>query len=72
MSDRLSISGDDDDLRAGLKPSTCAETISLKFAPVGEKDAFLNGLCLSPEQERAAGARQHSGSGCFLGKLFGH
>jgi len=61
-----------DDLRTGIKASTNAETISLKFAPVGEKEAFLEGLCLSPEQERAAIARQQSGSGGLLGKLFGH
>lgn len=61
-----------DDLRAGIKASTSAETISLKLAPVGEKEAFLKGLCLSPEQERAAIAKQRSGSGGLLGKLFGH
>lgn len=61
-----------DDLRAGIKASTSAETISLKFAPVGENEAFLKGLCLSPEQERAAIAQQRSGSGGLLGKLFGH
>ena len=61
-----------DDLRGGIRASTSAETISLKFAPVGEKEAFLKGLCLPPEQERAAITRQQSSSGGLLGKLFGH
>lgn len=60
-----------DDLRAAIKASTSAETISLKLAPVGDKETFLKVLCLSPEQERAAIARQQ-GSGGILGKLFGH
>jgi hypothetical protein len=61
-----------DDLRAGIKASASAKTISLKFASVGEKEAFLKSLCLSPEQERTAIARKQSGSGGLLGKLFGH
>jgi hypothetical protein len=61
-----------DELRAGIKASTCADTIKLQFAPVGDKEAFLKGLSLSPEQERAAleKARGQS-SGGLLGKLFG-
>jgi len=58
------------DLRAS-KTSTSADTISLQFAPVGEKEAFLNGLCLSPEQERAAIEKQFRSGGGLLGKLFG-
>lgn len=63
---------DIDDLRAGIKASTSAKTISLKIAPVGDKEAFLKGLSLTPEEERAAIARQQQGSGGFLGRLFGH
>ena len=56
------------------KLSISADTIALKFAPVGEKEAFLKGLCLSPEQGRAAleTTPQQSGSGgSIFGKLFG-
>lgn len=61
-----------DDLRAGIKASTSADTISLKFAPVGEKEVFLKGLCLSPEEERAAIEKQSRSSGGFFGRLLGH
>jgi hypothetical protein len=66
-----------DDLRAGIKAATNADTIKLQVAPVGDKPAFLTMLTLSPEQEQAAieGGRVHevpvpSGDG-LLGKLFG-
>ena len=62
-----------DDLRNGIKAAqTSIDTFKLQIAPVGEKEAFLKGLSLSPEEERVAIARQRSGSGGFLGKLFGH
>jgi hypothetical protein len=64
--------GDLDDLRAEIKSSTSAETISLEFSIVSGKQAFLKGLCLSPWQKRAARARQQPGSGNLLGKLLGH
>ena len=66
-----------DDLRSGIKASTSADTIKLQLAPIGEKEAFLKGLSLSPEQTRAAieQGRVHqvpsSSAGRFLGKLFG-
>lgn len=66
-----------DDLRAGIKAAENAPTISLQFAPVGDKEAFLNGLSLSQDQIQAAAAagRVHEvpvqRSGGFLGKLFG-
>jgi hypothetical protein len=65
-----------DDLRLGIKGSTSADTIKLQFAPVGEKEAFLRGLSLSPEQTRAAieQGRVHEvpapSAGRFFGKLF--
>ena len=65
-----------DDLRSGIKASTSADTIKLQFAPVGEKEAFLKGLSLSPEQTRAAieQGRVHQvpspSAGRFFGKLF--
>jgi hypothetical protein len=90
MIGKLSISGDDDDwqvfgkrppaaldrdaFRAGIKASNSADTILLKIAPVGEKEAFFKGPCLSSEEERAAieKAQQQSGSGgTILGKQFG-
>ena len=66
-----------DDLRAGIKAATSADTIKLQFAPVGDKPAFLAMLTLSPEDEQAAieGGRVHEvpapSSGGLLGKLFG-
>ena len=66
-----------DDLRAGIKAAENAPTISLQFAPVGDKPAFLKMLTLSEEQEQAAieqgrvhEVRSPSGGG-LLGKLFG-
>ena len=67
-----------DDLRAGIKAAqTSVDTFKLQLAPVGDKEAFLNGLSLSQEQIQAAAAagRVHEvpgqRSGGFLGKLFG-
>jgi len=71
-----------DELRAGLKASENAPTISLQLAPVGgdAKASFLDQLTLTPEMEQRAAAqgRVHgvqvergSKSGGFLGKLFG-
>lgn len=66
-----------DDLRSGIRASTSADTIKLQLAPIGEKEAFLKGLSLSPEQTRAAieQGRVHqvpsSSGGRFFGKLFG-
>jgi hypothetical protein len=66
-----------DDLRAGIKAATSAETIKLQFAPVGDKPAFMKMLTLSEEQERAAieQGRVHAvpspSGGGLLGKLFG-
>jgi hypothetical protein len=67
-----------EDLRAAIKAAkTSIDTFKLQIAPVGDKEVFLNGLTLSPDQERAAfeQGRVHqvplpSGGG-FFGKLFG-
>jgi Family of unknown function (DUF695) len=67
-----------DDLRAGIKAAqTDIDTFKLQLAPVGEKEAFLNGLSLSQAQIQAAAkaGRVHEvpvqRSGSLLGKLFG-
>jgi len=66
-----------DDLRSGIKTAqTDVDTFKLQLAPVGNKEAFLDGLTLSPEQQQQAleQGRVHvvppSSGGGFLGKLF--
>lgn len=67
-----------DELRSAIKAAkTSIDTFKLQIAPVGDKEAFLKSLTLSPEQEQTAfkEGRVHqvplpSGGG-FLGKLFG-
>ena len=66
-----------DDLRSAIKAAkTSIDTFKHQIAPVGDKEAFLKGLTLSPEQERTAfeEGRVHQvppPGGGFLGKLFG-
>jgi hypothetical protein len=74
--DLFFVARDLDELRAGIKAAENAPTISLQFAPVGDREAFLKMLTLSEEQEQEAIAagRVHgvpTGSGGILGKLFG-
>ena len=67
-----------DELRSAIKAAkTSIDTFKLQIAPIGDKEAFLKSLTLSPEQERSAleAGRVHqvppqSGGG-FFGKLFG-
>jgi hypothetical protein len=60
-----------DELRAGIKAAkTDVDSFSLQLAPIGDKEPFLKMLSLSPEQQRAAMAKQQPAGG-LMGKLFG-